>query len=193
MMIDMLNTDSESTMKTCEATGDQAVGRGEYEYALDLYEDALALHPNDLTLRKKLRIAQIKAHRVRKEKATPLLSVWKLAICASRKKDPFEALEFTERIMRRDPFNPKSVLRLIITADKTAIPEIATQALEILLEADPTSEFLLSTMAERKRTMGDARAEYECLAKLIKLRGNDSSLLRKVKDAAARVALMEST
>ena len=174
----------------CEK-GIAAMERGNLSYAMDMFEAALGVEPQMLHIRKLLRATAVK-----KAKTTPSGRLAKIKISGAllripsiTKKDPFQGLEATEKLLRTDPLNARIAHAQCEAAIAAGLPEIAIQTLEILKDNHPPSLSILEPLADLYAEAKNFESEYQCRNAISKLKPNDSAARKKQKDAAARMAL----
>ncbi|MEE9368635.1 MAG: tetratricopeptide repeat protein [Pontiella sp.] len=171
--------------------GVAAMERDNLEYAMDMFEAALAIEPRLLQLRKLLRAASVK-----KAKSNPpgKLSIAKglsglMKASSLNRKNPLQALEIAEKLLRIDPFSLKFSKTLCAAAESAELPEVAIQTLEILRDTKSGNLAVLEPLARLYSETEQFEREYECRSIITKLKPNDTHALKELKDAAARLTM----
>jgi tetratricopeptide (TPR) repeat protein len=183
--------DAPQDVRTYYDKGIAAMERDNLDYAMDMFEAALKCEPGLLKIRKLLRAAAVK-----KAKATP---PGKLAIAKSMaglmkasslvKKNPQQALERAEQLLRIDPFNRKFAKVQCDAAEAAHLPEAAILTLEVLNDNQPPTPSVLEPLARLYRATEQFDLEYKCRGKICKLAPHDTEALKQLKDAAARLTM----
>ncbi|WP_372808202.1 tetratricopeptide repeat protein [Pontiella sp.] len=183
--------DAPQGVRTYYDKGIAAMERDNLDYAMDMFEAALKLEPGLLQIRKLLRAAAVK-----KTKATP---PGKLAIAkatarlmkasARVKKNPRQALEMAEQLLRIDPLNRSFAKVQCEAAEAADLPEAAILTLEVLNDNKPPTPSVLEPLARLYRTTQQFDLEYKCRGQICKLAPHDTEALKQMKDAAARLTM----
>ena len=178
-------------MNTLTDKAQSALARGNWEYAMDLYEAALAETPDDLTTRRALRETQIRQARTRPPTWAVPLPAWRLLGNHSKwsVRDPSRALVHSERMLRQDPFHPRFIKAHVDAALAAHLKQVAMDSLEILIHHDPRPVAALEILRDIRRADGDLMGEYTCLSALRKLKPQQKGLDRELKNVAGRLAL----
>lgn len=171
--------------------GIAAMERDNLEYAMDMFEAALAIEPKLLSVRKLLRTAAAKNCRKNPPgKIAVAKSMSRLIkISALIRKNPAEALKQAEQVLRTDPLNPKFCKIQCDAAEAAGLPEAAVLTLETLNEHKPGNLAVLEQLARLYREMEQFDREYECRSEICKLKPTDAAAAKEMKDAAARLTM----
>lgn len=177
--------------------GFSAMDRGNLDYAMEMFLNALEVEPGFLEGRRYLRAASLKkfkqgsngklAHAMSSMIGMPAV----LATRAKMSRKPLDALLAAERLLTKDPLNPSFVYLLCDIAASLSMPEVAVQSLELLRDDNPDDPKVLENLAEAYKEndqMADARAVYE---RLLAMRPNDQGLIKKYKDATALATMQQ--
>ena len=171
--------------------GFAAFERGNLDYAMDMFEEALELSPGLLKARKFLRAAAIKKFKAAKGGAmTHMMSSLTgmpaiIQVSSQLKKKPEQAVKGAEKLLRQDPLNMSFVNLAVQAAEAADKPDVAILTREIAREHYPTDIKLLDKLAALYRQsdrMHDSRLAYEDLARL---KPNDPKYIKALKDATA--------
>lgn len=168
-----------------------AMERGNVSYAIDMWTSVLALEPRLLHVRKFLRAAEIKQFSESKggalQHALSNLTGLSLVMKARGqiKKDPIEALQTAEKLLRKDPLNLRFVMLLSDAAEAAGLPEIAVQTLSITKEYLPGNFALLSRLGELLLAANQTQEAHQVYEELLRLKPDDPALIKKYKDATA--------
>jgi len=168
-----------------------AFERGNLDYAMDMFEQALDLSPQFLRARKFLRAAALKKHKgVKQNPLSRALSSLQgvpglMQIGALAKKKPLEALKAAEKLLRADPLNLMFINKASEIAIAAGMPEVAIMNLELAKEHNPVNVDVLRWLGELYQganRMHDARGVYE---EIVAIRPNDPAAIKMLKDATA--------
>jgi tetratricopeptide (TPR) repeat protein len=183
--------DAPQGVRTYYDKGVAAMERDNLEYAMDMFTAALNLEPRLLQVRKLLRSAAIKKAKVKPTgKMAVAMGMGRLVKASSLlKKNPLQALEISEKLLRIDPFNLKFTKTQCEAAKAAELPEIAIQTLEILKDRIPENLAVLKPLAELYLDEECYELEYECRTAIAKLKPNDATALKELKDSAARLTM----
>jgi tetratricopeptide (TPR) repeat protein len=171
--------------------GRAAMERNNWDYAMDMFMSALELEPRFLQARKYLRLAGIKKFQEKKggsltHTVTSITGAIPMMLASSKiQKNPLQALQAMERVMRQDPLNLSFLATYVKAAEAADLPEAAIMTLEAAREFYPQNLMILETLGrlyQKVERMHDARLCYEEIAKL---RPNDPKAIKDLKDAAA--------
>ena len=168
-----------------------AFERGNLDYAMDMFEQALDLSPQFLRARKFLRAAAVKKFKAAKQnpfsralanlQGVPGL----MQIGAQAKKKPLEALKAAEKLLRADPLNITFINKASEVAIAAGLPEVAIMNLELAKEHYPVNVEVLQWLGQlyqEANRMHDARVVYE---EVVAIRPNDPKAIKMLKDATA--------
>jgi len=169
-----------------------ALERGNLEYAIDMLSECLMIEPLFLQARKFLRAAEIRrlgkkatspfAHAVSTIAGAPLY-VKVLGLQKSGKLN--HALVLAEKLLRRDPLNPKFIMLFARVAADGDYTEAGVQTIEIAQEYYPDDQPMLNLLGSLYLKLGHTRLARACFEKLIALRPRDPAVLKALKDAMA--------
>ncbi|MDF7823505.1 hypothetical protein P4B35_05730 [Pontiellaceae bacterium B12227] len=183
--------DAPQGVRTYYDKGVAALERSNFEYAMDMFAAALKIEPRLLSVRKLLRLAAIKNTGLKppgKLTAAKSLGAFMKA-SAMLKKDPQQAIERAEDLLRIDPLNFKFAKLQCDAAEAAGHPEIAILTLEMLKENTPPNLAILNPLARLYRTAERFDDEYACHEAMVKLKPNDTNALKELKDSAARLTM----
>jgi len=169
-----------------------ALERGNLEYAIDMLSECLMIEPLFLQARKFLRAAEIRrlgkkatspfAHAVSTIAGAPLYAKV-LGLQKSGKLN--HALVLAEKLLRRDPLNPKFIMLFARVAADGDYTEAGVQTIEIAQEYYPDNQTMLNLLGSLYLKLGRTRLARACFEKLIALRPRDPAVLKALKDAMA--------
>jgi len=185
-----LDTAPEAT-KGLYNKGIVAMERGNFDYAMDMFEAVLKIEPRLLEVRRLLRAAAVKHTRnAPAGKITLAKNAGKLMKATSRmKKEPMLALELSEQLLRIDPLNTTFYKLQCDAALAADMPEVAIMTLEVIRDKKEPSIAILESLAERYRQAERFADEYECRTKIAELNPQDGGAQKNLKDAAARLTM----
>ncbi|HBA83943.1 MAG TPA: hypothetical protein DCZ95_07620 [Verrucomicrobia bacterium] len=165
--------------------------RGNLDYAIDMFLQALEIEPRLLKAREYLRAAELKQFKAKK--GGPLnhaLSTLQggftlLSGMSSLKKKPEQALKIAEKLLRLDPLNMTFINFFGDAALAASMPETALQTLELAKNHYPNNILLLKRMGALYLEQNDPHKARECMETLVRLLPNDPKALKNLKDAVA--------
>ncbi len=173
--------------------GLSAMERNNFVYAVDMFSAALRLEPRFLKARKLLRATAIKRFKMsgggplRRVAAAlsgfPLLVAGHVALKFGK---AFKALELSEKLILKDPFNLLFIRLLCDAAESASMPEAAIHMLVLSREHYPDNTDLIMRLGKLYTSMDQMNEARECFEKVVQLRPRDTASLRNLKDAMAR-------
>ncbi len=170
-------------LKACSA-----VELRNYGYAISLLSAVLKEFPAFLDGRKVLRRAEISATKGRKSFLSGL-STASLKGSSMLKKDPISAMELAEKTLETDPYNVQANQLLRDAAKAAELPEIASFAMETIVEGNPKDTKLMHELAEQYLAMGLADKAVNIYTKISELNPADLIALKRGKDASAQASM----
>lgn len=172
--------------------GFAAFERGNYDYAMDMFQLALEVCPQLTRARKFNRMAQ-----VRKLKAAGRLGGLSdamssisgigatMSISSLMKKDPMKAMIKVEQLLRKNPLNAQFVKLSVDASIAAQMPEAAVITLEQYVENKPGDIEVMRQLGKILQDVSrfhEARLVYEEIAKL---KPTDPQAIKNLKDATA--------
>lgn len=172
--------------------GFAAMERGNIDYAVDMFAACIKAEPFFHRARRFLRAAEIKQTRGRTSgqisQAVAKLSMLPAVVIAQaylNSGKPMQALEFIEKLLRKDPLNLSHVNLLVKAAELLDEPEIAIQTLAMAREYYGKEADILESLGKLYMKTSQPRLGRECFETLVELRPNNSAALKLLKDAMA--------
>ncbi len=159
-----------------------------FGYAISLIQAVLKECPNFLEGRKLLRLSAVNQSDGKKSFLSGL-STTALRGGAVLKKDPLAAMELAEKTLESDPYNPGANNLLKDAAKAAGFPEIATFALETLVQGNPQDKKILHELGEHHIALGNAEKAQETYNKILQIDPADLVALKRGKDAAATLTM----
>ena len=101
------------------------------------------------------------------------------------KKDPGGTIEAIEKSLETEPTNPQLNHLLMEAAIAADMPEVATFALETILEGSPKDIKVLHELARLHMTQGEPGKAAEIFHRILAISPNDLAAVKGAKDAAA--------
>jgi tetratricopeptide (TPR) repeat protein len=101
------------------------------------------------------------------------------------KKDPGGTIEAIEKSLETEPTNPHLNHLLMEAAIAADMPEVATFALETILEGSPKDIKVLHELARLHMTQGEPGKAAEIFHRILAISPNDLAAVKGAKDAAA--------
>ena len=165
--------------------------RGNLDYAMDMFEEALKIEPRLLEARKLNRAAALRqnknrpAGKIAMAKATGTM----LKAITLLKRNPLASLALSERLLRIDPINLKFAQMQCDAAEASGMPEVAIMTLEILRDKRPPSLSVLEALARLYQKTERFQEEFDCRTKIVEMNPTDGPAQKELKDAAARLTM----
>lgn len=169
-----------------------AFERGNFDFAMDMFQLALEVCPQLTKARKLLRLSQIKKFRGSgkggglADAMSSLSGIGAMMSGSSLlKKDPAKAVIKAEELLRKNPLNPQFVKFAVDAAMAAGMPEAAIVTLEAYVENKPGDIDIMRQLAklfQEVSRMHEARLVYEDIAKL---KPADPKAIKDLKDATA--------
>ncbi|RYD73493.1 MAG: hypothetical protein EOP84_21450, partial [Verrucomicrobiaceae bacterium] len=163
-----------------------AVELRNYGYAIELIHAVLKEAPGFLDGRKILRKAEI-ANTGGKKSLMSGFSGMKGS--GMVKKDPIAAMEMAEQTLKTDPYNRGANDLLKDAAKAAGFPEIASFALETLVQGNPKDMKLMHELGEHYTALNEADKAVEIYSKIVELNPADMVAIKRSKDAAASATM----
>jgi len=107
------------------------------------------------------------------------------------KKDPAAAMDAAEKILENEPYNPQVNQLLREAAMAANLPEVATFALETIIEGNPRDTKTLHELAKHHMQQGNPQKAVEIYGKISEITPNDLAALKGGKDAAAAASMQK--
>ena len=178
------------------AKGDAAYGRGNYEIAIDLLMQCLTRAPGFSRARKVLRSAQIArfkgvkiggfAGKMQDIKAAGIRAKIK-GMLSANKADL--ALIECEKLLTINPLHAQNVEIAVQAAEASGHPDAALFTIEAAYANNEDDMNLLRRVADFYMAVGDYTKARDAFIKLNAFVPTDQSVLKKLKDAEARVTM----
>jgi tetratricopeptide (TPR) repeat protein len=178
---------SDDTLKKLYDRGKEAFAKRNYDYAIELFRQILALAPNHVDARKALRICEVKKFEDigYPSKFTTMALSAKSETSLRMQKTPDKAIETCEAHLARDPRNVRIRIALGQALIEARHIDGAIAELEMARELQPENADLLGLLGRvytQKQRVAEARA---CLNKAISLKPEDRLLLKARNDLEA--------
>jgi tetratricopeptide (TPR) repeat protein len=155
-----------------------------YGYAIQLIQTVLKSHPRFLAARQLARRAAI-ARTSGKKTLLSTASFSAMKLQSQLKKDPGGTIEAIEKSLETEPTNPQLNHLLMEAAIAADMPEVATFALETILEGSPKDIKVLHELARLHMTQGEPGKAAEIFHRILAISPNDLAAVKGAKDAAA--------
>ena len=159
-----------------------------YGYAISLLQVVLKETPGFLDARKQLRLVEVAATKGKKSFLSGL-STASMKGGSVMKKDPLAAMELAEKTLESDPMSVQANTLLKDAAKAAGYPEVATFALETIVNANPTDTKLMHELGEHYLAMGEADKAVDIYSKIAAMNPADLIALKRSKDAAATASM----
>ncbi len=171
----------------------KALERNNYDYAIEMFIQCLALEPNFVKGRYYLRATQMKrsesAGRIKQMMAAartaPLLTKAKMAMS----KNPTEAMNLAEQALSEDPKNGQALSILAEAAEMAQMPETTVQTLEHYTKLHPNDKKALHWLARNYGAAGRWDMARDIYDRLLRTNPNDFDAQKGMKDATAHGAM----
>ena len=198
-MPDKLLTAIPKPMRDFYEKGNQALQRGNLDYALTIFTQVLASEPGFLVCRQGLRTAQMKKSGAaaantgffRKVLGGTSNQPQIMKAQLTLRKDPGEAMQIAEEILNKDPLNNSAHKIIAEAALAMDFPRTAIISLEIVHRNSPDDREVGMQLAEAHSKVGQndrAEAVYQTL---VKHHPTDPELTMALKNLSARTTMAE--
>jgi len=158
-----------------------------HKYAIELLQSVLKTAPDFLAGRQLCRKAAIAVTSGKKSVLGALSSASFGTMKAQGllKKDPIAAMDAVERILGNDPYSPQANALLRDAALAAGFHEVATFAMETIVEGNPKDTKILHELARHYIKHGEPHKAVEIYGRITAITPNDLSAIKGAKDAAA--------
>ncbi|MHC4915343.1 MAG: tetratricopeptide repeat protein [Planctomycetota bacterium] len=166
----------------------EAVQRRNYEYAIDLFQQALALNPEDVESRRDLRAV---ATRYVKEKGISPSAAWLkglgsvVKLMFSSAKNAEKTIIECEKFLKNDPGNVWVLTKLGMAAMTLGYNGTAVQVFDEVRTSHPANVTNLHNLASAYEAAGDVNAAIRTCDQLLKVKPNDHEASQKIKNLSA--------
>ncbi len=164
-----------------------------YGYAVSLLDSVLKAEPAFLDGRKLMRKAQIGATKGKKKLLGNLggssLNISGLRNKGKIEKDPEAAMVEAEKILSSDPASTSGNRLLYEAAEAAELPEVATFALETLVEANSKDIKIMHELAKYYLLHEQPQKALDTYNKIVEIKPNDLEAIKGGKDASAAVSM----
>ena len=166
----------------------EAVQRRNYEYAIDLYQQALALNPEDIESRRELR--QTEARYVQERGISPF-SAWLkglgsvVKIFLASKGNAEKTMIECEKFLKNDPANVWALTRLGQAAAGLGYHETAALIFNDIRAKAPGNIENLHRLADAYEAKGDSQAAIQVCDIIIRAAPQDHEAAQKIKNLSA--------
>jgi tetratricopeptide (TPR) repeat protein len=176
--------------------GNDALQRDNFDYAIDLFNQALAKDPAVYECRKALRTAQMRKagggsgffkRMLSSAGSSPQLAKGHMALS----KDPAEALRIAEQILNSEPLSSGAHKLVVEAATALELPKTAVMSLEILAANSPKDRDVAIKFAKALADSGEVGKAEKILADLYRSFPTDNELGQALKDLSARKTMDE--
>lgn len=172
-----------------------ALERNNYEYAMEMFLQCLALEPNFTRARQYLRAAQMKhtesaggfKRMFTGAKAQPLLA--KARMIAG--KNPVEAMAIAEQVLSVDPKNSQALTLLAEAAETAGFPETTAQTLEHYAKINPRDIKAQHWLARTYVALKKPELAREVYDQILQLHPGDFEAQRGLQNATAQGAMQQ--
>ncbi len=161
-----------------------------YGYTIQLTQALLKQEPAFLTGRQVMRKAAI-AKSSGKKSGISTASFSLMKVQGMLKKDPLAAIDAIEKVLESEPYNQQANLLLRDAAKAADLPELATFALETIVEGSPRDAKMLHELARHYTESGDADRAVEVYNRIVDINPADLVAIKGGKDASARASMQK--
>jgi tetratricopeptide (TPR) repeat protein len=159
-----------------------------FGYVVQLVQTVLKETPDFLQGRQVLRRAEIEITKGKKSFMSGL-STGGMKGASLLKKDPKAAMELAEELLEKDPYNQQGNMLLKDAAMAAGFPEVASFALETLVQGNPKDTKILNLLGDHYYQVGQHEKAVDVYTRITELNPADLASLKKGKDAAARASM----
>jgi len=166
----------------------EAVQRRNYEYAIDLFQQALALNPDDVESRRDLRAV---ATRYVKEKGISPSSAWikglgsVFKVMFSSAKNAEKTMIECEKFLKNDPGNVWMLTKLGTAANHLGYYNTAIQVFEEVRNSHADSVDNLRNLEAAQEAKGDVNSAIQTCEMILKVKPSDHEAGQKLKNLSA--------
>lgn len=161
-----------------------------YGYVVQLMQLVLKAEPEFLAGRQLLRKAEIaKAAGAKKGLLSGGGGLSTMKIAGQVKKDPAGAIVEVEKLLETDPYNQQFNLLLRDAALAANFPEVATFALETIVQGAPRDVKMLHELARHYVNTEDAEKAVDIYTRITDINPSDLVAIKNGKDASARASM----
>ncbi len=161
-----------------------------YGYTIQLTQALLKQEPSFLTGRQVVRKAAI-AKSGGKKSGMSTASFSLMKVQGMVKKDPLAAIDAIEKVLESEPYNQHANLLLRDAAIAADLPEVATFALETIVQGSPKDVKMLHELARHYTESGDADRAVEVYNRIVDINPADLVAIKGGKDASARASMQK--
>lgn len=170
-----------------------ALERNNYDYAIEMFQQCLALEPNFVQGRKHLRAVQMKRaesqgafrRAMASAKSQPAL----MKARAILGKNPSEAMALAEQALSEDPKNAQALLLLAEAADAGDFPETTAQTLEHYTKLNPRDVKSAHWLARCYSALSRFDMARDVFERILQANPSDFDAQKGLKDATAHGAM----
>src|SRR5580658_7442458 len=165
--------------------GMTAFERKNFEYAIAIFNQVLALEPGFFDCRQALRVCQHKQagggssffkKMLSGAGSSPLLAK------AQMQKDPLEAIKTAEQVLNSDCYNAAAHKLLAEAALNAEFPKTAVLSLEIVTKNSPKDEDAQKALARAYSAAGEGEKAEQVMSELMRQHPGDLRLADELKD-----------
>ena len=162
-----------------------------FGYAVQLLQPLLKAQPEFLAGRQLARKAAIAKTAGKKGVLSGLSSASfsTMKVQGLIKKDPIAAMDAAEKILENEPYSPQVNQLLREAAMAANIPEVATFALETMVEGNPRETKILHELARHHLQQGNPHKAVDIYSKITEITPNDLAAIKGGKDASAAASM----
>jgi tetratricopeptide (TPR) repeat protein len=176
--------------------GNDAFERGAYDLAVELYIQAVTLEPDHLEGRRGLRKAELKKYEAYYPSALSrgfgTLGARVAAWFAKLGKAHEKRMLALEKVLAKDPKNPKVSAALAASAEAAGHKHAALAAWEGVLESDPKNLEALKGLGKMLYQIGEPKQSLEAYEKALRIDPRDQEASRMRKNVAAEVSITKT-
>lgn len=165
-----------------------AVELRNYGYSISLIQAVLKEFPAFLDARRILRKAEVTSTKGKKSFLSGLSNA-SMKGGGAVKKDPVAAMELAEKSLETDPYNAAANHLLKDAAKAAGFPEIASFALETIIEGNPKDTKVMHELGEHYLAMGSADKAVDIYSKIAEMNPADLTAVKRSKDASATASM----
>ncbi len=170
-----------------------AMERNNYDYAIEMLQQCLALEPSFLQGRKHLRAIQMKRAEThgafRRAMSGAKLQPLMMKARAILAKNPTEAMVLSEQALSEDPKNSQALQLLAEAAETANLPEITAQTLEHLTKLNPRDIKSAHWLARCYSALSRHDLARDLYDRILQSHPNDYDAQKGIKDATAHGAM----
>jgi len=176
--------------------GKEAADRGNYDYAITLFIDALRMNPDHRNMRIALRGCEMERFRAHgggvKAKLLGFLKGIGPFVMMHLTRNPIATMNRCEKYLRYDPTNVHVLRKLASACEKLGHLDAAADTLEFARQRSPRNLGILRQLGNVHHKAGAYDKAVRCFQEIVSVKPEDREATERVKDISAEAHLKKS-